>query len=72
MQIEDQGVDPNLKDADGATPVHFAASCGHIDALKLLLKHGGQITIDRYGKSPIDDALQNDHTEVIELDKCVI
>ncbi len=63
--MEDKGIDANLKDADGATPVHFAASCGHIDAIKLLLKNGGKVTIDRYGKSPIDDALQNNHTEVL-------
>lgn len=28
FQVEDQGVDPNLRDGDGATALHFAASRG--------------------------------------------
>lgn len=58
-------MDPNVRDNDGATPIHFAASRGHLDALKLLLKHGGRITIDKYGKSPLNDAAENEHMEVI-------
>lgn len=53
-----------MKDNDGATPVHFAASRGHVTTLKWLLKHGARITIDKFGKSPLNDAAENEHMEV--------
>ena len=53
-----------MKDNDGATPVHFAASRGHVDTLKWLIKHGGRISIDKFGKSPLNDAAENEHMEV--------
>ncbi|RWS07615.1 espin-like protein [Dinothrombium tinctorium] len=65
--VEDQGIDPNLKDNDYATPVHFAASRGHVETLKWLLKHGGKITMDKYGKSPLNDAAENEHMECLAL-----
>lgn len=64
MQIQDQGVDPNLRDIDGATPLHFAASRGHVDTVRWLLRHGGRLTLDKYGKSPINDAAENQQVEV--------
>ncbi|RWS31795.1 Espin-like protein [Leptotrombidium deliense] len=65
--VKEQGVDPNLKDNDLATAVHFAASRGHVDTLKWLLKHGAKITIDKYGKSPLNDAAENNHMECLSL-----
>lgn len=43
QQVEDQGVDPNLRDGDGATPLHFAASRGHLTAVRWLLSHGAKL-----------------------------
>lgn len=57
-------MDPNARDNDGATPIHFAASRGHVETLKLLLKKGGLITIDKYGKSPLNDAAENSQMDV--------
>lgn len=62
--VEEQQVDPNLRDADGATAIHFAASRGHLDVLKYLLDHGAYLTFDKYGKSPLNDAAENEHVEV--------
>lgn len=65
--VEEQGVDPNLRDNDGATPVHFAASRGHQETLRWLLKHGGRILLDKYGKSPLNDAAENEHMQCLAL-----
>lgn len=65
VQVQDQGVDPNLRDGDGATPLHFAASRGHVDCVQWLLRHGAKLVIDKFGKSPINDAAENQQMEVI-------
>lgn len=32
--------DANRRDEDGMTPVHYAASCGNVEALRLLIGKG--------------------------------
>jgi ankyrin repeat protein len=63
-QIDEQKVNIDLKDGDGATALHFAASRGHTPVVKWLLKRGAQIVVDKYGKSPVHDAAENEHREV--------
>ncbi|XP_066140535.1 espin [Euwallacea fornicatus] len=65
--IQEQGVDPNLRDGDGATPLHFAASRGHLDTVRWLLKHGAKLSLDKYGKSPINDAAENQQVECLNV-----
>ncbi|XP_076250483.1 espin protein forked isoform X2 [Rhynchophorus ferrugineus] len=65
--IQEQGVDPNLRDGDGATPLHFAASRGHLDTVRWLLKHGARLSLDKYGKSPINDAAENQQVECLNV-----
>ncbi|KAJ8956634.1 hypothetical protein NQ318_013988 [Aromia moschata] len=65
--IQDQGVDPNLRDGDGATPLHFAASRGHLDTVRWLLKHGAKLSLDKFGKSPINDAAENQQVECLNV-----
>ncbi|GAB0094028.1 uncharacterized protein DMENIID0001_092390 [Sergentomyia squamirostris] len=65
--VEDQGVDPNLRDGDGATPLHFAASRGHLSAVRWLLSHGARLSLDKYGKSPINDAAENQQVECLNV-----
>lgn len=69
-QVRDQGVDPNLRDGDGATALHFAASRGHVDTVRWLLRHGANLVVDKYGKSPINDAAENHQMEVSQNTCC--
>lgn len=44
----------NSKDPNGYTPIHAAASYGHVDLLRLLISRGGDINIqDNEGDSPL-------------------
>eukprot|EP00090_Calanus_glacialis_P044778 TRINITY_DN8023_c0_g1_i4.p1 TRINITY_DN8023_c0_g1~~TRINITY_DN8023_c0_g1_i4.p1 ORF type:complete len:984 (-),score=275.70 TRINITY_DN8023_c0_g1_i4:1081-3648(-) len=65
--VQDQGVDINILDGDEATPLHFAASRGHSDTVRWLLRHGARITHDKYGKTPMNDAAENKQLEVLSL-----
>lgn len=52
------------QDDDGATAMHFAASRGHAKVLSWLLLHGGEITTDHWGGTPLHDAAENGELEV--------
>ena len=56
------------RDGDGATPLHFAASRGHLSVVKWLVFHGAKADEkDDCGKTPLDDAVENSHADVVEL-----
>ena len=68
LQIEDRGVPIDACDGDHATPLHFAASKGHIDIVRWLVDRGAAILPDKFGKTPVDDAVENKQDEVLGLD----
>jgi ankyrin repeat protein len=43
-----QGVDVNIKQNDGGTPLMFAAGIGNIDCTKELIAHGADVNV-KYG-----------------------
>ncbi|XP_019644941.1 PREDICTED: ankyrin-2-like [Branchiostoma belcheri] len=56
-----QGVDVNCTDLGLYTPLHCAASGGHVGVAKLLLKAGAQVdSRDRFGETPKDIAASTD------------
>ena len=61
------GVELDLLDGDGATPLHFAASRGHLNTVKWLLAKGAKILGDKFGKTPLDDARENSQSETLAV-----
>ena len=56
----------NFRDYDFRTPLHLAASEGHVDICRFLVAKGARINqCDRWGGAPLDDAHRHNHTEVI-------
>lgn len=54
----------NFRDYDRRTPLHIAASEGHLDLCQFLVKNGAQLNrSDRWGGSPLDDAHRHRHVD---------
>eukprot|EP00123_Amoebidium_parasiticum_P010521 comp20160_c0_seq1/m.24950 comp20160_c0_seq1/g.24950 ORF comp20160_c0_seq1/g.24950 comp20160_c0_seq1/m.24950 type:complete len:969 (-) comp20160_c0_seq1:35-2941(-) len=50
------------------TALHMAAAEGHIDVVKFLLSHGAEVNIvDRWGHTPLKNALDNHHKDIVAL-----
>jgi len=64
-----QGVDPNTGDYDKRTPMHLAASEGLLKVVQFLLDEGGAKVspVDRWGGTPLDDAIRHKKYDVVEL-----
>ena len=62
------GIDVNLKDIDGNTPVSFACRCGHVSVVELLLKdpHVDITLDDNSGCTPLWHASWNGTLGVVE------
>ncbi|TNF65785.1 MAG: ankyrin repeat domain-containing protein [Gammaproteobacteria bacterium] len=64
----ESGVDPNQRDKHGDTPLHYAASSGHIDIIELLLENGARINEqNNSGWSPLYLAAKNNQAEAIRV-----
>lgn len=62
------GCDINAGDYDARTPLHLSASENQINVIKYLVNLKVNINpIDRWGNSPLYDAIENNHNEVVEI-----
>lgn len=65
--LDSQDFTPNSKDQNGYTPIHAAASYGHIGLLRRLIERGGDINIqDNEGDTPLH------HVEDVKTAKVMI
>ncbi|XP_068607991.1 60 kDa lysophospholipase [Brachionichthys hirsutus] len=66
--LREMGSNLCLADYDGRTPLHIAACEGHLSVVRYLLSHGATVYAkDRYGDTPLCNAVQFRHKEVVQL-----
>jgi 26S proteasome non-ATPase regulatory subunit 10 len=52
----------------GDTPLHHAASAGHVDILQLLLNHGASVNaVNNDGRTPLHYAASWGHVDILQL-----
>eukprot|EP00026_Physarum_polycephalum_P002866 Phypoly_transcript_02875.p1 GENE.Phypoly_transcript_02875~~Phypoly_transcript_02875.p1 ORF type:complete len:834 (-),score=168.92 Phypoly_transcript_02875:78-2579(-) len=66
--LDEETVRVNDCDYDKRTALHVAASEGHIDVVRILIREGADLNFaDRYNATPLDDAIHHGHQDVAKL-----
>ncbi len=67
-KLMDEGVDPNVRDVFGRTPLHLAVQAGHRGVVELLLNYGADPNArDAAGQTPLHWAVACGHADIEEL-----
>ncbi|KAF5723716.1 ankyrin repeat domain-containing protein [Fusarium mundagurra] len=62
------GEDPNHRDGDGWSAIHWAAEEGHLEIVQILLHYGADIhSVSSYGTSPLHCAANGGHVSIVNL-----
>ncbi|BBM81852.1 glutaminase A [Candidatus Uabimicrobium amorphum] len=68
QRLEVRGIDLNGMDYDKRTPLHLAAAEGRKNIVEYLIKREVNINVqDRWGGTPLDDAIHHNHEEIVAL-----
>uniref|UniRef100_A0A3P9P3L7 asparaginase n=1 Tax=Poecilia reticulata TaxID=8081 RepID=A0A3P9P3L7_POERE len=68
VALKEMGSDLRLGDFDGRTPLHIAACEGHLRLVQYLLNQGASVHAkDRYGDTPLCNAVRFRHKDVVRL-----
>jgi ankyrin repeat protein len=68
LALIEQGADVNAAQADGTTPLHWAAYQLDADLVERLVKHGATAaTENRFGASPLGEAAKAANTKIVAL-----
>jgi len=63
-----RGYRPNVKDNDGWTYLHFAASKGRLEIVEPLIEHGAVLNVkNNVGETPLHLAAQNGYLELVKV-----
>ena len=62
-----QGINPNWKNAHGATPLYLAVSSNHSKAVQALLEGGADPRVDVDGITPLDLARSLNHKPIVAI-----
>ena len=67
-KLIDAGADVNQRNSQGAPALTFATTFGHLEIAKMLLEKGADLSLrDSRGKSPLDHAMIQENTPMVEL-----
>ncbi len=66
-RLVDLGMDPNHRNSNGATAMHFAAFAGRVDAYAILKELGANATTtDARGSTPLHDAISGNKPDMVD------
>lgn len=70
-ELVSSGLNPSSRNVDNRTPLHFAASEGHLDIVKYLIEEKNvEVNVgDRHGNTPLFEAINGEHNEIVEYIK---
>lgn len=65
---QEQGFNPNTVDYSNRTPLHIAAAHGYQNIVDYLLTVGAHVHVhDQFGYTPLRDAVENHHANIVYL-----